>query len=258
MNPKDQDITVFITGATGRFGKIIVEGFSKIGASIIFTGRKKSSAKSLIKQGLDQGAKSVNWISIDLEDKKTSQVVKRYLDKNRLLPTVLINCARNLKYSKANSKGIVERTSWQGEFLLNVIVPYELSMVLVNTKKSKLKKIINIGSIYGVNVPNLKLYNNPIKESFINYGVTKAAQIHLSEELAVRLASKGVEVNSISYGGLKGRVTKGFEKKYSQLNPSNKMLVEEDIFGPIYFLSVDNSRSITGHNLIVDGGWTKW
>ena len=56
---------------------VILDSLSKKGV----WNRKKSSAKSLIKQGLDQGAKSVNWININLEDKKTSQVVERYLDK---------------------------------------------------------------------------------------------------------------------------------------------------------------------------------
>ena len=33
---------------------------------------------------------------------------------------------------------------------------------------------------------------------------------------------------------------------------------ESDIFGPVEFLTSAAARSVTGHNLIVDGGWTVW
>ena len=36
------------------------------------------------------------------------------------------------------------------------------------------------------------------------------------------------------------------------------MLEEEDVVGPIDFLISEKSNSMTGQNLMVDGGWTIW
>ena len=48
--------------------------------------------------------------------------------------------------------------------------------------------------MYGVVPPNKNLYTDKYKSSPIYYGVSKAAEIHLSKELAVRLQKKKLEL----------------------------------------------------------------
>ena len=141
---------------------------------------------------------------------------------------------------------------------MNTIISYELSMKLSSLYRTQLKKIINISSIYGITVPNLEIYQDPIKESAINYGTIKASLIHLTKELAVRLADKKIQVNSVSYGGIKGKQSKTFQKNYSRLSPQKRMISKNEIFGAIEFLISDDSFSINGQNIVVDGGWTIW
>ena len=131
-------------------------------------------------------------------------------------------------------------------------------MRLADSSKSRLKNIINISSMYGIVPMNPLLYDNPKFESYINYSVAKAAQIHLSKELAIRLASRHIRVNTISYGGIAGRVSDSFKMRYAQLCPQGKMLKEEEVVGAVDFLVSDLSIGMTGHNLVVDGGWTTW
>ena len=131
-------------------------------------------------------------------------------------------------------------------------------MKLSSLYRTQLKKIINISSIYGITAPNLEIYQDPIKESAINYGTIKASLIHLTKELAVRLADKKIQVNSVSYGGIKGKQSKTFQKNYSRLSPQKRMISKNEIFGAIEFLISDDSFSINGQNIVVDGGWTIW
>ena len=113
--------------------------------------------------------------------------------------------------------------------------------------------------MYGIVAPNKKIYVDGYNSSPSFYGVAKAAQIHLTKELSVRMANHRIRVNSISFGGVEGRVNNSFKKKYAQLCPIGRMLKPSEIFEPIWFLANENSSSgATGHNLVIDGGWTIW
>mgnify|MGYP003739618353 FL=1 len=127
-------------------------------------------------------------------------------------------------------------------------------MALTNLPDSRLSSIVNISSMYGIVAPNPLLYDDGLKNSPVHYGVCKAALIHLTKELAVRLAPRNIRVNAISFGGVEGRVDEAFKSRYARLCPLGKMLTEEDLGGSVEFLASEQSRGITGHNLVVDGG----
>jgi hypothetical protein len=131
-------------------------------------------------------------------------------------------------------------------------------MELTLQKGSRLRSVVNIGSQYGVVAANPSLYAEQDKGSPIHYGVAKAALIQLTRELAVRLAARKVRVNCLSLGGIEGRVDERFKERYARLCPQGRMLTDSDLTGPVEFLASDASAGMTGHNLVVDGGWTAW
>src|SRR5690606_31612798 len=151
-----------------------------------------------------------------------------------------------------------DRREFQAEYLMDVVVPYELSMALFNSQPENLKTITNIGSQYGVVAANPHLYEDFLRQSPIQYGVAKAALAHLTKELAVRLADKDIRVNCIAYGGVEGRVDAEFRKRYANLTPSRRMLSESELVGPLEALIQNGSSAITGQTLIADGGWSLW
>lgn len=249
--------TILITGATGKLGSQLALGFAAQKARLVLPVRSLERAKSLEKQLFEAGASEVFMLPIDLISEHAVLELCAELSRLNIQPEVLINNARNVDYLTVDDKGNMSRENWMGEFLLDVVVPYELAMQLTNLSNTQLRKIINIASIYGVTAPNLALYDD-VKQSPINYGVAKAALIHLTKELAVRLAAQKIMVNSVSFGGVGGRVGDRFKEKYAQLCPSGEMLSDDDVFGSVNFLASKQSGGMTGHNLIVDGGWTIW
>ena len=89
-------------------------------------------------------------------------------------------------------------------------------------------------------------------------GVAKAALSHLTKELAIRFASKGIQVNCVAYGGVEGRVDAEFKDRYSKMVPMGRMLLEDEITWPLDALLSEKSRPMTGQTLNFDGGWTIW
>ena len=66
-----------------------------------------------------------------------------------------------------------------------------------------------------------------------------------------------IRVNAISPGGIEDRQSISFIKKYSSnVFLGERMARSDDITGVLLFLLSDQSRYITGQNIIVDGGWT--
>jgi NAD(P)-dependent dehydrogenase (short-subunit alcohol dehydrogenase family) len=120
--------------------------------------------------------------------------------------------------------------------------------------------IINIASIYGVVGVDFRIYQPevPVKSSAA-YGALKGGIVNLTRYLAVAWASQGVRVNCISPGGFPaGVVNPAFVQKFSNRVPLNRMGSSTDLKGAIVYLASDASAYVTGHNLLVDGGWTAW
>jgi hypothetical protein len=249
---------VLVTGGTGRIGRVLVLGFSRLGWDVAFSSRNSGAAAGLERECLDAGARRAMCVGVDLGEQAAAASVMRALADRGFEPHVLVNNARNLDHLEVEPDGRTSRANWIAEFVLGVVAPYELSMALAALPGASLRTIVNVASMYGVVAPNLGLYGSPDRESAVNYGVTKAALIHLTKELAVRLAPRGITVNAVSFGGVAGRAGEAFVERYRRLCPSGRMLNDADLFGPVKFLASPDASGATGHNLVVDGGWTAW
>ncbi len=247
--------TIFITGGTGKVGFQLVQHFLNNGYKVLTTSRYEAKLTDMREK-----LKNTNHfysLAVDIEADHALRTIDLFCEQNNLVINILINNARNRDYLQIVD-GKTPRDQWLNEFNLNVVVPYEWSMHFAKKDPLVLRSVINISSIYGIVAPNVHLYEDFESESPINYGVSKAAQIHLTKELAVRMASKGIAVNCISFGGIKGRVDQAFAERYAKLTPSGDMLAEEDVIGAVDFFVSNKSKQITGHNLVIDGGWTIW
>lgn len=123
-------------------------------------------------------------------------------------------------------------------------------------------KIINVGSMYGVVAPNFNNYKDlPEQRSSAAYGAAKAAVIQLTRYYAAYLGPRNVNVNCVTPGAFPNEQTQGnkaFTDKLAASTPLGRIGRPDDLKGAFVFLSSDASDYVTGHNLVVDGGWTAW
>src|SRR5262249_36596755 len=117
--------------------------------------------------------------------------------------------------------------------------------------------VINVASIYGIVGPNLALYTATDLGNPAAYAASKGGLLQLTRWLATVLAPR-VRVNAISLGGVRRAQPDAFVERYQRHTPVGRRAREEDVKGAVVYLASDLSAYVTGHNLVVDGGWTTW
>jgi len=120
-------------------------------------------------------------------------------------------------------------------------------------------KIINTASMSG------HIVNTPQNQAA--YNTSKAGVIHLTRSLAAEWASRGVRVNSISPGYTRTKLVddlvaspegQRMVPKWMELTPMGRMVEVTDLQGALVYLASEASDSVTGHDIVVDGGYCVW
>lgn len=126
--------------------------------------------------------------------------------------------------------------------------------------KEMLKKnggsIINIASIYGIVGNDFTIYENTNINPPAAYSAIKGGLINFTRYLASKYGKSAIRVNAVSPGGIYDNQPKEFVDAYEKKVPLKRMGNPDDIAPAVSFLLSDEGRYVTGHNLIVDGGWT--
>jgi NAD(P)-dependent dehydrogenase (short-subunit alcohol dehydrogenase family) len=126
-------------------------------------------------------------------------------------------------------------------------------------------KIVNIASIYGMVGTDARHYvhRTPVTHQGVAYNASKGAVISMTRSLAVEWAPRGVSVNAIAPGMMKTIKNRPDldERTWDNLaerTPVRRYGSGADLRGAVVFLASAASDFITGHVLVVDGGWTAW
>jgi NAD(P)-dependent dehydrogenase (short-subunit alcohol dehydrogenase family) len=114
--------------------------------------------------------------------------------------------------------------------------------------------IINIASMYGL------VAAAPVAQA--GYCASKGAVVNLTRELGAQWARRGVRVNALAPGYFPSEMASELiederSAKFLRRNtPIGRPGMPHELDGPLLFLASDASSYVTGHTLVVDGGWT--
>jgi NAD(P)-dependent dehydrogenase (short-subunit alcohol dehydrogenase family) len=116
--------------------------------------------------------------------------------------------------------------------------------------------------MYGVVAPDPKIYFAPMAPNPVDYGASKAALIQMCRYMAVHFGPRGVRFNCIAPGPFPNpKIQADLPQFIAQLNAKTalgRIGRNHEIVGPALFLLSDGASYVTGHTLVVDGGWTTW
>ena len=116
--------------------------------------------------------------------------------------------------------------------------------------------LIHISSIQGIAAPKFKHYEGTDMNSPIEYSAIKSGVIAVTKWLAKKYRQQNIRVNCISLGGILDQQPKSFLAHYQSSCNSKGMLNAEDVAGALLYLLSNQSQFVTGHNLVVDDGWS--
>jgi NAD(P)-dependent dehydrogenase (short-subunit alcohol dehydrogenase family) len=115
------------------------------------------------------------------------------------------------------------------------------------------------GSIINVASMSAHIVNKPQPQ--VAYNAAKAGVVHLTRSLAVEWAPHNVRVNSISPGYTATEMTMTvpeYHEGWTGLTPMGRMAEPRELVGAVVYLASDASSFTTGHDLVIDGGYSLW
>ena len=246
-----KDKVALVTGGLGLIGKEIVRGLSDFGASVCIADIGEHQMKDLGNLA-DVDFQHIDITSEDSIRQALAAVIGRFKKID-----ILVNCA----YPRTNDWGArcedVSYDSWK----VNVdshLGGYFLCCQKV-AQQMKLQgggSIINLASIYGVVAPDFSIYEGTSMTMPVAYSPIKGGVIAFSKYMASYYAKDNIRVNCVSPGGVFDKQADGFVEKYTAKTPLGRMGTTKDMVGAVLYLASGASSYVTGHNLIVDGGWT--
>ena len=251
-----------ITGAAGGIGTIIAHSLAELGADLILVDVQGRDYGSMISELHDEWGTGIEILPCDLEQhEERSALLSVVLQQDRSLD-ILINNAAFVGTSDLDGWctefGRQSVETWNRAISVNLTAAFDLSKGLAPLlRKNSRGTVINIASIYGIVGPDYSLYEGTAMGNPAAYAASKGGLIQLTRWLATTIAPD-VRVNTISPGGVFRNQPDEFVKRYSAKTPLGRMAREDDFRGAIAYLASDLSQYCTGHNLVVDGGWSAW
>jgi NAD(P)-dependent dehydrogenase (short-subunit alcohol dehydrogenase family) len=247
-----EDKLAVVTGGAGLIGTAICKELANHNCRIIIADNDIEQAQEVASE-LPGAEAMVVDITDDESVAEFSKEIKEQYDG----ADVLVNNA----YPRSSDYGCAmeEVSMEQWEFNLNAHLGGSFRIIkhfLPQMKKMQTASIINMASIYGTQGPDFSVYEGTEITCPVEYSAIKGGLINLTRYLASYLGEYNIRVNSISPGGVFDNQPDTFVENYRNKTPLNRMAKSEDIGGAVVYLASGASSYVTGHNLVVDGGFT--
>jgi NAD(P)-dependent dehydrogenase (short-subunit alcohol dehydrogenase family) len=237
-----------VIGGTSGIGRTLALGLAEAGADVVATGRREDLVRSVTHEirGLERRSLA---IATDVTERASIEALHSAVQAELGQVDILLNCAGitkrtpSVEVSDAEWDGIME-TNLSG--MLRACQIFGRKMI-----ERKYGRIINIASVAS-------------GRGFFEvaaYAASKAGVVSLTKTLAVEWAKHGVCVNALAPGVFRTDINKalldgtGRGKEFLVRTPMGRFGQLEELVGATVFLASDSASFVTGHVLVVDGGF---
>ena len=235
-----------VTGASSGLGERFARVLHAAGATVVVAARRQERLAALVGDLPGAVAIAADLSSADERQRLVAEVVERCGTVD-----VLVNNA-GVGHTVAVEDEDVD--TFRQTMEINVTAVWHLCKeVGVPMVAQRSGSIVNVASMLGF------VGSTPVKQA--HYVASKGAVVTLTKELALQWARKGVRVNVLCPGWFPSEMTAGMEsdegsQRFITANsPIPRMGEADELDGPLLLLASRAGSFMTGHSLVVDGGW---
>jgi NAD(P)-dependent dehydrogenase (short-subunit alcohol dehydrogenase family) len=244
--------TAIITGAGRGLGESMARGLAEAGTNIVIADINLESAEKTAEDLKKAGTKAIA-IKTDITKMDDVKQMAEATIKEFGRIDILVNNAGVMRTGKEPED--IEEAEWQR------VIDIDLTGVFFASKavgpqmiRQKSGKIVNIASMSGVIVNK--------GGHLTDYCAAKGGVVMLTKALASEWAKHNIRVNAIAPGYMAHQTVATFTgrvfEQACELTPLKRLCEVEELRGPVVFLASKASSFMTGHILLVDGGYTIW
>lgn len=244
-----QNKIAIVTGGGTGIGRGIALMFAKEGAKVVVAGRRIEPLNETVSAIQSAGGEALA-VKTDVSLlEQVEAMVKQTIDKYGRVDILVNNAGVYLPHDAVSAT----EEEW------DKVISIDLKSVWL-CSKSVIPQMITQGGGKIINTASIAGLVGFAGSAF--YCATKGAVVNLTREMALDYGSKNININAIAPGVIESDMTKSLltdeAAKTGLLSqtPIGKIGKPEDIaYGAVYLAS-DESNFVTGHILVIDGGWT--
>lgn len=263
--------TALVTGASGFLGRTFVRALLSNGARVVALGRSPKLKALEQEWGREFTPSLVRVEQVDMYNNAALEKKLKSILQTEKIVDVLVNNAHEMGPATGfnTSEGHLDKApfeQWMKHLKGGVYWAAQTTRVIGGGMvKRKKGSIINISSMYGLVAPNPALYEGTKFMNPPGYSAAKAGLLALTRYTASFWGMHNVRANALlpgAFSNTEDKTGNSVKKGDPFLNKLNQRTVlrrtgrAEELVGPLVFLASDASSYMTGHALVVDGGWT--
>ena len=245
-----QGRTAVITGGTRGIGLDMAKALVANGAKVIISSRKEVAVDAAVEELKALG--DATGVAADLGTVEGCEALAAFVSGQTDKVDILVN---NAGATWGSTLEDFPEDGWDKIMNVNLKGPFFLTQKMLPflrkaATKDQPAKVINVASVEGMRAGMMETYS---------YGASKSALIHLTEHLALQLASRHITVNAIAPGPfatkmMAGTIQMAGKGTVAGMVPLKRLGQPEDLYAMALYLGSGASNYVTGQTIALGGG----